>query len=208
MAAARGGERDGLRSGGRPAGHARAVVAGPDDAQPYAGRAARSSGSGPAQEPDVRTLGEGVNLAWSPDGSLLACTTGTSTVWVLDAATGEPVRQFDDHSETVTGLGWVYDEWVAVGLDATFSVGPDASASSTVVETIAAAGTAVRARARHRPDLVGGGELFAWSLRDTPAQLGYRDRRRAAWRRTSPGWRSAPWTACWRWSTRARPSSP
>ncbi len=31
---------------------------------------------------------EGVNLAWSPDGTRLACTTGTSTVWVIDAATG------------------------------------------------------------------------------------------------------------------------
>ena len=47
---------------------------------------------------------EGVNLAWSPDGRLLACTTGTPTVWVFDAATGQQVRQFDDHSQTVTGL--------------------------------------------------------------------------------------------------------
>ena len=29
---------------------------------------------------------EGINLAWSPDGRLLACTTGTSTIWLIDAA--------------------------------------------------------------------------------------------------------------------------
>jgi len=66
---------------------------------------------------------EGVNLAWSPDGTRLACTTGTAAVWVIDAATGERVRQFDDHSETVTGLGWVDNERVvSASLDATLQV--------------------------------------------------------------------------------------
>ena len=37
---------------------------------------------------------EGVNLAWSPDGRFLACTTGTSStasaVWLIDTADGQP----------------------------------------------------------------------------------------------------------------------
>jgi GTPase SAR1 family protein/nucleotide-binding universal stress UspA family protein len=120
---------------------------------------------------------EGVNLALSPDGRLLACTTGTSTVWVFDATTGRPVRQFDDHSQTVTGLGWIDDEWIiSASTDATLQVWRlDGSVSSTVVETIAAAGmvyvrercTALVWSAR--------GELLAWSLAGTPAQLWYRD---------------------------------
>ena len=66
---------------------------------------------------------EGVSLAPSPDGRLLACTTGTSAVWVFDAATGEPVRQFEDHSQTVTGLSWIDEESVlSASMDATLKV--------------------------------------------------------------------------------------
>ena len=120
---------------------------------------------------------EGGNLAFSPDGSLLACTTGMSTVWVFDTATRQPVREFDGHSQTVTGLSWVDGEWIlSASADATLQAWrPDDSASSTVVETIAAAGmTFVRER---RTALVWSarGELLAWSLEGTPAQLWYRD---------------------------------
>ena len=119
----------------------------------------------------------GVSLAFSPDGRLLACTTGTSTVWVFEAATGQPVRQFEDHTQTVTGLGWIDDEWVlTAAADATLQVWrPDDAVPKIVVETIAAAGlTFVRER---RTALVWSarGELLAWSLEGVPAQLWYRD---------------------------------
>ena len=113
----------------------------------------------------------------SPDGSLLACTTGTSTVWVFDAATGQPVRQFDDHSQTVTGLSWIDDESVlSASADATLRIWrPDDSAPSTVVETIAAAGMAFVRERRTALIWSARGELLAWSLEGIPAQLWYRD---------------------------------
>jgi GTPase SAR1 family protein len=120
---------------------------------------------------------EGVNLAWSPDGSLLACTTGTSTVWMFDTATGQPVREFDDHSRTVTGLSWIDDERiVSASTDATLRVwGPGDAASLMVVETIAAAGM-VYVRERETALIwSASGELLAWSLAGTPAQLWYRE---------------------------------
>lgn len=120
---------------------------------------------------------EGVSLALSPDGRLLACTTGTSAVWVFDAATGEPVRQFADHSQTVTGLSWIDDEWLlSSSLDATLRMWHlDDSVSSTVVETIAAAGMAFVRERRAALIWSARGELLAWSLEGTPAQLWYRD---------------------------------
>jgi GTPase SAR1 family protein len=130
--------------------------------------------------PRNRTSGsrlEGVNLAVSPDGSRLACTTGTSTVWVFDTATGRPLRQFDGHSQTVTGLAWIDDERVVTAAaDATLQVWrPDDAVPAAVVETIAAAGmTFVRER---RTALIWSarGDLRAWSLAPTPVQLWYRD---------------------------------
>jgi GTPase SAR1 family protein len=120
---------------------------------------------------------EGVNLAWSPDGTRLACTTGTSTVWVIDAATGQPVRQFDDHSQTVTGLSWIDDERIlSASTDATLQVWHwDDSVPATVVETIAAAGMVF---ARDRGTALiwsASGGLLAWSLAGTPVQAWYRD---------------------------------
>ena len=73
----------------------------------------RSAEATTSDSPRSRASGsrlEGVNLAVSPDGTRLACTTGTSTVWILDAATGQRLRQFDGHSQTVTGLAWIDDE--------------------------------------------------------------------------------------------------
>jgi GTPase SAR1 family protein len=130
--------------------------------------------------PRNRTAGsrlDGVNLAVSPDGSRLACTTGTSAVWVFDTATGQPVRQFDGHEQTVTGLAWIDDERVVTAAaDATLQVWcPDEAVSATVVETVPAAGmTFVRER---RTALIWSarGDLRAWSLEQTPVQLWYRD---------------------------------
>jgi GTPase SAR1 family protein/nucleotide-binding universal stress UspA family protein len=119
---------------------------------------------------------EGVSVAWSPNGTRLACTTGTTTVWVLDATTGELVRQFDGHTATVTGLSWVDDERVlSASMDATLQVWTlDDAAPVTVVETIAAAGL-VFARDRGIALIWSvTGELLAWSLAETPAQLWYR----------------------------------
>ena len=116
---------------------------------------------------------EGVNLALSPAGHLLACTTGTSTVWVFDIATGRQVRQFDDHSQTVTGLSWVDDEWLlSASMDATLRVWRlDDPVSATVVETIAAAGLVFAGDQRTAVIWSARGELLAWSLAETPAQL-------------------------------------
>jgi GTPase SAR1 family protein len=120
---------------------------------------------------------EGVNLAWSPDGSLLACTTGTAAVWVFDTATGQQVRKFDGHWQAVTGLSWIDGEWIlSASADATLQTWrPDDSAPSTVVETIAAAGMAFVREPRTALVWSARGELLAWSLAGTPAQLWYRD---------------------------------
>jgi WD40 repeat protein len=52
---------------------------------------------------------ERLSLVWSPDGRFLACTTGTSAAWLIDADDGQTVGQFDHHSLPVTGLTWVDD---------------------------------------------------------------------------------------------------
>lgn len=116
---------------------------------------------------------EGVNLALSPDGRLLACTTGTPEVWVFDAATGAQVRRFEDHSQTVTGLGWVDDErLLSASMDATLRVWrPDDPVPATVVETIAAAGLVFVRERRTALIWSARGELLAWSLAEPPAQL-------------------------------------
>jgi GTPase SAR1 family protein len=116
---------------------------------------------------------EGVTLAPSPGGHLLACTTGTSAVSVFDAATGRQVRQFDDHSQKVTGLNWIDDEWlVSASMDATLRVWrPDDPVSATVVETIAAAGLVFVPERRTALIWSARGELLAWSLAETPTQL-------------------------------------
>jgi GTPase SAR1 family protein len=120
---------------------------------------------------------KGISLALSPDGGLLACTTGTSTVWVFDSATGQEVRRFDDHAQTVTGVSWIDGESVlSASTDATLRVWrPDDSVSSTVVETIAAEGMVFVPERRTALIWSARGELLAWSLGETPAQLWSRD---------------------------------
>jgi GTPase SAR1 family protein/nucleotide-binding universal stress UspA family protein len=116
---------------------------------------------------------EGVNLALSPSGRLLACTTGTSAVWVFETSTGRQVRRFDDHAQTVTGVSWIDDERVlSASTDATLRAWRlDDSVSSTVVETIAAAGMVFVRERRTALIWSARGELLAWSLEETPAQL-------------------------------------
>jgi GTPase SAR1 family protein len=130
--------------------------------------------------PRNRTSGsrlEGVNLAVSPDGTRLACTTGTSTVWVFDVATGQPLPQFDGHSQTVTGLAWIDEERVVTAAaDATLQVWcPDDAVPVTVVETVAAAGMTFAPERRTALVWSARGDLRAWSLMGNPAQLWYRD---------------------------------
>jgi GTPase SAR1 family protein len=120
---------------------------------------------------------EGVHLAVSPDGGRLACTTGTAAVWVFDTATGRPQRQFDGHSQTVTGLAWIDDERVVTAAaDATLQVWcPDDAVPAIVVETVAAAGMAFVRERRTALIWSARGDLRAWSLGQTPVQLWYRD---------------------------------
>jgi GTPase SAR1 family protein len=120
---------------------------------------------------------EGMKLTWSPDGRFLACTIGTSKVWLVDADNGQLVGQFDHHSLTVTGLSWVDNDWVlSASADATLQLWrQDGSVPPTVVETIPAAGMVfVR---EHGTALIWSaeGELFAWSLADVPTQLWHRN---------------------------------
>jgi GTPase SAR1 family protein len=120
---------------------------------------------------------KGISLTLSPNGRLLACTTGTSTVWVFDSVTGQEVRRFDDHVQTVTGVSWIDDESVlSASTDATLRVWrPDDSVSSTVVETIAAEGMVFVRERRTALIWSARGELLAWSLGETPVQLWVRD---------------------------------
>jgi GTPase SAR1 family protein len=120
---------------------------------------------------------EGVNLAWSPDGRFLACTIGTSTVWLINAEDGQPVGQIDNHSLPVTGLSWVDDSWVlSASEDATLQLWRhDGSVPSTVVETIAAAGMVFVREQSTALIWSAEGELFAWSLADLPTQLWHRN---------------------------------
>ena len=120
---------------------------------------------------------DGIKLDWSPNGRLLACTTGTSTIWLIDAAYGQVVGQYDHHSLAVTGLSWIDDDWiVSASEDASLQVWrPDRSVPATVVETIPAAGMVFVRSQRTALIWSADGELFAWSLRGAPAQLWYRD---------------------------------
>jgi GTPase SAR1 family protein/transcriptional regulator with XRE-family HTH domain/nucleotide-binding universal stress UspA family protein len=127
-----------------------------------------------ARNPKSSYYPEGANLAVSPGGGFLACTTGTSQVWVFETATGRLVREFDGHSQTVAGLGWFDEERiVSAAGDATLQIwGADESIPVTVVETIPAAGM-VFARER-RTALIWSvqGEMLAWSLEGAvPVQL-------------------------------------
>lgn len=120
---------------------------------------------------------EGTNLAWSPDGRMLACTIGTSTIWLVDAATGDIAGQFDDHALTVTGLSWIDNEsLVSSSEDATLQLWrPDGAASPTVVETIPSVGMVFVRERGIALIWSASGELFAWSLADGATQLWYRD---------------------------------
>jgi GTPase SAR1 family protein len=120
---------------------------------------------------------ERIKLAWSPDGAFLACAAGTPTTWLIDASDGYTMGQYEHHTEAVTGLSWVDNDWIlSASEDATLQLWrPDGARPATVVETIPAAGmTYVRDRGTA---LIwsANGELFAWSLADTPTQLWFRD---------------------------------
>jgi GTPase SAR1 family protein len=118
----------------------------------------------------------GVNLAWSPDGRWLACTTGTSTVWLVDAASGDLAGQYDNHLQAVTGLSWLDgDRVLSASEDATLQLWHrDGAVPATVVETISAAGMIYIPDRRTALIWSADGELYAWSVADVPAQLWYR----------------------------------
>jgi GTPase SAR1 family protein/nucleotide-binding universal stress UspA family protein len=133
---------------------------------------------------------EGVSLAWSPDGRLLAGTTGTPAVFLIDAATGLQAGEFAGHSQVVTGLSWIDDERiVSASEDATLQVwhldaaaapaGPETADLPAVVEAVVETAAAVgMAYAREQGIALiwsAAGDLFAWSLAGTPAQLWHRE---------------------------------
>jgi GTPase SAR1 family protein len=116
---------------------------------------------------------EGVKLAWSPDGTRLACSTGTPLIWLIDAADGHVITQFPIHTKTVTGLSWMDDERiVSASEDATMQLWrPDSVTPPTVVETIPAAGMIFIREEGTALIWSASGELFAWSMTDDPVQL-------------------------------------
>ncbi|HUB38579.1 MAG TPA: TIR domain-containing protein [Streptosporangiaceae bacterium] len=129
---------------------------------------------GLARNPKSSYYSEGANLAVSPGGDFVACTTGTSQVWVFETATGWLVREFDGHSQTVAGLGWVDDERiVSAADDATLQIWrPHESIPETVVETIPAVGMVVVREQRTALIWSARGEMLAWSLEEAaPVQL-------------------------------------
>lgn len=121
---------------------------------------------------------QGVNLAWSPNGRVLACTIGEEVVWLLAGDDGSVVRQFARHENTVTGLDWIDDEWlVSASEDATLQMWRlDDAAPPRVVETGQASGMAFVREQGTALVWTAKGELFAWSLTGaTPTQVWYRE---------------------------------
>ena len=120
---------------------------------------------------------EGVKLAWSPDGTRLACSTGTSLIWLLDSGDGHVIAQFQTHTKTVTGLSWMDDDRiVSASEDATMQLWrPDGAGPPTVVETIPAAGMIFVREEGTALIWSASGQLFAWSMAEDPVQLWYRD---------------------------------
>lgn len=120
---------------------------------------------------------EAVKLAWSPDGTRLACTTGTPLIWLIDADNGQVIAQFQNHTKTVTGLSWMDDERiVSASEDATMQLWrPDGTSPPTVVETIPAAGMIFVREQGTALVWSAKGQLFAWSMAEEPVQLWHRD---------------------------------
>ena len=120
---------------------------------------------------------EGINLAWSPDGRWLACTTGTSKIWLVDAISGLAKAPLEHHEKTVTGLRWMDDEWiVSASADATMQVwrlGDPMPA--TVIETIPAAGMTYVRELNTALVWSSSGDLLGWSLGGGLTQLWHRD---------------------------------
>ena len=116
---------------------------------------------------------EGVKLAWSPDGTRLACSTGTPLIWLIDAADGHVITQFPIHTKTVTGLVWMDDERiVSASEDATMQLWrPDNATPPTVIETIPAAGMIFIREEGTALIWSASGELFAWAITEEPVQL-------------------------------------
>jgi GTPase SAR1 family protein len=120
---------------------------------------------------------EGINLTWSPDGRWLACTTGTSKIWLIDASSGQVTGHVEHHDKTVTGLRWMDEEWiVSASADATMQVWRLGDPMpTTVIETIPAAGMIYVRELNTALVWSSSGQLLGWSLAGGLTQLWYRD---------------------------------
>ena len=56
-------------------------------------------------------------VAYSPDGQTIAATTGSNSIWLLDAQTGELRSKLTGHRGPVTGLAFAEDSLVSASSD-------------------------------------------------------------------------------------------
>ena len=48
-------------------------------------------------------------IAWSPDGQLLASATGRGTIWIWDTRTGDAITKIKGHSGWIESIAWSPD---------------------------------------------------------------------------------------------------
>ncbi len=195
-------QRAGLRSRRRPAGRAGAVIAGPDDAHGHRSRTGgliwervltrnRMSGYSPGRgQPGLvaRRAPAGLHHG-DVDGLGIRYRHRAAGAAVRRSLADRHRPQLDRRRMDPLGLHGRDAAGMAPGRLRVLDRRGDHRGG----------GDGLRARAAHRADLVGAeASCLPGPWRGPPPSCGTGTRRRATSPRTSPGWRSAPWTACWR----------